>query len=164
MGQKLFSPEFAAASCARKNFATESNSAMLEQLAHLDGAPWSLKHTIFVDMGGIAIRLLPEYSGDFPTPNQDRQRIFAGTQKDLNLLRIFVGHKVYFWTGLEIFLGICGNTMLSLLPGWKTPHRDRPNQNRRQNRRQIQLSVKPTSQLSLEIFGYWILNNLRLHE
>lgn len=59
MGLKLFSPEFAATGCARKIFATRFNSAMLERLAHLDGVPWSLKHTILVDMGGIALRFLP---------------------------------------------------------------------------------------------------------
>ncbi|KAL6689611.1 hypothetical protein J3F84DRAFT_354077 [Trichoderma pleuroticola] len=47
---------------------------MLEQLAHLDGVPWSLKHTILVDMGGIALRFLPPPTGDTPTPNSDTQR------------------------------------------------------------------------------------------
>ncbi|KAL6792768.1 hypothetical protein J3E68DRAFT_451181 [Trichoderma sp. SZMC 28012] len=73
MGLKLFSPEFAATGCARKIFATRSNSAMLEQLAHLDGVPWSLKHTILVDMGGIALRFLPPPTGNPSTPKPDTQ-------------------------------------------------------------------------------------------
>ncbi|KAJ4859582.1 hypothetical protein T069G_04570 [Trichoderma breve] len=46
---------------------------MLEQLAHLDGVPWSLKHTILVDMGGIALRFIPPK--DTPKPDQAAQRI-----------------------------------------------------------------------------------------
>lgn len=56
MGLKLFSPEFAATGCARKIFATRSNSAELQRLARIDGVIWSLTHTILVDMGGIALR------------------------------------------------------------------------------------------------------------
>lgn len=85
MGLKLFSPEFAATGCARKIFATRSNSALLEQLAHLDGVPWSLKHTILVDMGGIALRFLPPPTGDPPTPNPDTQRISPENAERSNL-------------------------------------------------------------------------------
>ncbi|KAK4061098.1 uncharacterized protein Triagg1_10525 [Trichoderma aggressivum f. europaeum] len=48
---------------------------MLEQLAHRDEVPWSLKHTILVDMGGIALRFLPPKDGDTPTSDQDTQKI-----------------------------------------------------------------------------------------
>ncbi|KAF3074267.1 hypothetical protein CFAM422_003334 [Trichoderma lentiforme] len=80
MGLKLFSPEFAATGCARKIFATRSNSAMLERLAHLDGVPWSLKHTILVDMGGIALRFLPPKDGETSTPDQATQRILPDNE------------------------------------------------------------------------------------
>ncbi|KAM6477046.1 hypothetical protein HDV62DRAFT_402256 [Trichoderma sp. SZMC 28011] len=85
MGLKLFSPEFAATGCARKIFATRSNSAMLEQLAHLDGVPWSLKHTILVDMGGIALRFLPPKGT--PKPDQATQRVL----EDRNNIPPFIG-------------------------------------------------------------------------
>ncbi|KAL7908309.1 hypothetical protein GGI35DRAFT_470004 [Trichoderma velutinum] len=92
MGLKLFSPEFAATGCARKIFATRSNSAMLEQLAHRDGVPWNLKHTILVDMGGIAIRFLP-MSADAETgdtiPNQEMQRILSEKKERPEFIRNF---------------------------------------------------------------------------
>ncbi|KAL7957330.1 hypothetical protein V8C34DRAFT_325431 [Trichoderma compactum] len=89
MGLKLFSPEFAATGCARKIFATRSNSAMLEQLAHLDGVPWSLKHTILVDMGGIALRFLPTTKAEIgasTTQPQIKQRIL----KNRNGIPLFI--------------------------------------------------------------------------
>lgn len=76
MGLKLFSPEFAATGCARKIFATRSNSVLLERLAHIDGVPWSLTHTILVDMGGIALRFVSpdststKESTPTPSPNE----------------------------------------------------------------------------------------------
>ncbi|KAL6831778.1 hypothetical protein V8C40DRAFT_263072 [Trichoderma camerunense] len=87
MGLKLFSPEFAATGCARKVFATRSNSAMLERLAHLDGVPWSLKHTILVDMGGIALRFLPPK--DTPTPDQATQRILPKKKQRPDFIKKF---------------------------------------------------------------------------
>ncbi|KAL6812086.1 hypothetical protein J3E69DRAFT_377334 [Trichoderma sp. SZMC 28015] len=90
MGLKLFSPEFAATGCARKIFATRSNSAMLERLAHLDGVPWSLKHTILVDMGGIALRFLPisteAEAGATRPPSEAKQRIL----EDRNKIPLFI--------------------------------------------------------------------------
>ncbi|PKK51990.1 hypothetical protein CI102_4987 [Trichoderma harzianum] len=101
MGLKLFSPEFAATGCARKIFATRSNSAMLERLAHLDGVPWSLKHTILVDMGGIALRFLPPKDGETPTPDQARQRILPDNKKRPQFIKDFCRrqNRLLKWCG-----------------------------------------------------------------
>ncbi|QYS99872.1 hypothetical protein H0G86_006990 [Trichoderma simmonsii] len=63
---------------------------MLEKLAHLDGVPWSLKHTMLVDMGGIALRFLPmstkAEAGAARPEFEVKQRIL----KDRNKIPLFI--------------------------------------------------------------------------
>ncbi|KAK5991481.1 hypothetical protein PT974_09764 [Cladobotryum mycophilum] len=51
----LFAPEFLIFFIAKKLFGTRYNSEKLKKQAYSDGVPWSLTHTMLVDMGGIAI-------------------------------------------------------------------------------------------------------------
>ncbi|KAH8126037.1 hypothetical protein LI328DRAFT_166623 [Trichoderma asperelloides] len=120
MGLKLFSPEFAATGCARKIFATRSNSAELERLARIDGVPWSLTHTILVDMGGIALRfpVSPKYTSA-STDTSERISESAGVSRETSASSPVSGDQVpefiqKFSRRQELISKLCGKIPWSL--------------------------------------------------
>ncbi|KAK5996334.1 hypothetical protein PT974_03089 [Cladobotryum mycophilum] len=83
MALKVFSPEFAATGCMRKLLTTKSNSAKLEQWAYYDGVPWTVTHTILVDMGGIALRFAKD-DDDFPNSDNGGHRDNSGQNNNIH--------------------------------------------------------------------------------
>ncbi|PTB38232.1 hypothetical protein M441DRAFT_82417 [Trichoderma asperellum CBS 433.97] len=120
MGLKLFSPEFAATGCARKIFATRSNSAELERLARIDGVPWSLTHTILVDMGGIALRFPASHNyTSASTDTSDLISESAGVSRETSASYPVSGDQVpefiqKFSRRQELIAKLCGKIPWSL--------------------------------------------------